>query len=740
MAKTCHQCRTKFKKGGRRGPCSICSSSNVWFCPTCAMWELGPRDEPLLNLPRELKKGAKSVIEVQRQKSTKSKDNVSTVNNETPNCRKLLRKLGRVCPVIKDQRFADDAFLYGVRFKVQGKCEGYVCRALSTFDRLYPSCRHDRLMMKILLVFHLSTQERVQCRDAKDAKADSTRANVQFTHRWDTRALAAVHFRKHSKAIEKQFGRRGLFGTDDAPALALGWNDIEFFMKGLKHITLAGIDLLALCGGDKKLAKKVLEIGVILYHVLTAVRTCDEIKAHWSDNPQGGFHPRHGLGYLSKEHFKDLYDKEGSAQAEDFTTKVQRELNRLYTVLDDVGRKERPYNQLPKHPRFPDAEIAMGLDPVVTDYLQYLPTFDHPASQKKQRSECEQTVRTRVERQVRDVLGWRTRRSASKLLDKLYVEMRNDFRVDQAFDTSVANILKDCIANHRSFEPKGWFPVFARDIPFSEVFPDCGFGNATFVGVRKHYEDTRNVVGVTSGRPAHYLDWRNAKDNWLYDGFPLPLRQRPVFSSLSAHPFVPEPNSNYGHHVFLYKPDRIRGRFVLTLGDKQQPCRSMLLLLDRVLFSYDQKDGSEPQGADNRLEVFSRVIERHQAIEADRGKTIAQIWQGQLAKKMVPSLGADYLFECQIFGGIDLDTDLAGIVLTSHDVAKYNVPMAGVPNRADVDDIRTWAGGKNIPVLEFEYVLHRQMRQPSSKSQYAPLTVGKKAPKRVKLLGKSPGS
>ena len=239
---------------------------------------------------RRLKKGRKLVVEVQRQESTKSKDNVSTVSNEMPNCRKLLRKLGHVCPLIKDQRFAEDAVLYGVRFKVPGKCEGYVCRALSTFDRLYPTCRHDRLMMKILIVLHLSTQERVQCRNIKDTKADT------------------------------------------------------------------------------------------------------------------------------------------------------------------------------------------------------------------------------------------------------------------------------------------------------------------------------------------------------------------------------------------------------------------------------------------------------------------QKWQSQLAQEMVPCLGADYLFECQIFGSMDLETDLAGIVLTSHDVVKYKVPMAGVPSRTDVEGIRTWAASKNIPVLEFEYVLHRQTRTSFTKGKYAPLTAGKKAPKRVTLLGKSPNS
>ena len=744
----CHQCDKNIKLDARSGLCSICCSSAAKFCTTCAMWELGPRDTDLISLPDALEKAPVRTLEVQRQKADKPVEDLSTVDDEVLTCHQVYEKLANICPLIKEQSNNDKATLYKTQFKKKDISEGYVCRTLATFDQLYEECCHDKLLIKILLTFHLSTQERVQCRDTKDASAKSTNKDVKHTHRWDIRTLAAKHLRQHLEAIKTEFGRKNLF-PDDAPALALGWDDIEFFLKGRKHITLTAIDLLAYCEGNKELAKRVLEISVLLYHTLTAVRSRDEVKGHWSNSEEtkNTFDPRDALSYLSNDFFKTLYGD--SATAGEFTGDIKTQLNRLYTVLDDVGKKAQKRNHLPKHPRFRDESIPAGLSTEVKNYMQYLPTFDHPHSKIKQGTACEQVVHDRVAGKVKDILGLKRRRRGSDLLDELYVEMRNDFVVDWAFDTNVANIIikdiDDGAEEDAFFRPKAWFPVHAEDIEVRDIFTyaECGFtdSKSSFEGVKIHYKDTRDIPGVTSGRAEHYLDWRYAKDYWLYDGFYIPMRKRPLFASLSVQPSIPEPNSNYGHHVFLIKPDSIKNSYVLTFGDKQQPCRSILLLLDRVLFSHRKKDGSEGQHAGLRLDVFGMLIERHNAIKTQKTqkeKALKTKWKEQLTRKMVPNLTSDQLFECQIFTPINIATDLAGIIITSHDVEKYG-PYRGVPARATFESLRKWARIKHIPILDFEYVLHRQTRSTFNKIIWAPLAADKKAQARKKNIeGKPP--
>ena len=246
--------------------------------------------------------------------------------------------------------------------------------------------------------------------------------------------------------------------------------------------------------------------------------------------------------------------------------------------------------------------------------------------------------------------------------DDLIAKMWSDFVVDQAFDVGVARSVIDKATAGQKFEPMAWFRWKTVDVALSRVFPACGFGvGDTFRSVTDHYVAT---VG-SSPRGAHYMDWRNHKDHWLYDGFDIPPARRPVFASLSMQPSFPEPNIIYGGHALFYKRTAINSRCIFNFGDKQQPRRSMLLLLDDLLFERKKKDSDAGQPATGRNKVVEDLLRRHDRLTLDDPlATVAQRWERAVTGTTVPyhPFGGDFLIECQIFGPIDLDTDAWGFV------------------------------------------------------------------------------
>jgi hypothetical protein len=198
-----------------------------------------------------------------------------------------------------------------------------------------------------------------------------------------------------------------------------------------------------------------------------------------------------------------------------------------------------------------------------------------------------------------------------------------------------------------------------QDIQYSQLFPSCGFGvGDKLASIDEHYTAT----GGSSPRPAHYMDWRNHKDLWLYDCFPIPATSRPLFCSLSMQPIVPQPNTNYGHHVLLFKRDTTKNRCIYTLGDKQQPRRSMLLLLDDLFYSRKKKDGDPGQSAKTRQKVADDLFRRMEMVRVHRAKTIAEQWASTLLGPKIRYPSPDLLFECQIFGQIDVGNDFVGVI------------------------------------------------------------------------------
>jgi hypothetical protein len=774
----CHQCNQDIGAHSRTGDCSICFASDVTFCATCAMWELGPQatDDDIFD---DLRTAPVSVeIDVQRQHSEESDDSTSTVAELPLDCKAFLATLAEVCPYIKGQLRNHDAKLYGKRFKT------YACEVLDKFRALYPTCKYDRLALQVLLIMHLSSQERVQCRDSADKKAESSHADVKYLKRWQTRTIAATHLAQHLDAIEDEFGSdiKDLVGNKTwRDALAL--DDFELFMKGFKSPTLMAIDLLALAGGADA-ARETLEIAIIVYHALTATRRKSKLAEHWSQKATN-FLPGEALGFLSTRHYEALY---GDGDGSEFCDEAKAKLNALWKVLGDGS----PANQLPAHPRFADTKVANigGLTAVEKNYLQYLPVFDHRAARAHRRSECERVVRARVvasvgdyrrqyctdvhlrrvtvrllettiggklgspkyirvsvpehdeialkfdklpnqphvrtdlapgeQDKLDDLLGairdpaylaargnsfdlevtyeiGNTRRTTRRdavlgiiraaletdgvstwlqyssdpdnlghdgvvvgddeaYTDRLIKYMRRHFHVDQCFDDDLARLLM----TRNDVLPKAWFPLKLRAKPYADIFPACGFAvhGPELDVIDEHYAE----FGGTSPRPAHYVDWRNHKDLWLYDCFAILPRRRPLFCSLSLQPIVPEPNPNYGSHTLLFSRSRTENRSVHTFGDKQQPRRSMLLLLDDILYERAKKDGQPGQSADNRAKVADDLLRRFERVKATRNLSLELQWAVTLAEPAVPYPGPDLLLECQIFGPINPTHDLRGLV------------------------------------------------------------------------------
>ncbi|MBZ5712964.1 hypothetical protein [Nannocystis pusilla] len=673
----CHQCNADLANGRRTCTrCSICRSPAVEMCFRCAMWEEGPLPGTQHAVADEVAQGVQDVY-VPRQSSSKFKRFLASIGPAPVPCELLLKYMGEVSPYVADQLKNKRAKLYGKQFAK------HACTIQRTFDRLYPTCKYSPTAIKILLVAHLSAQERVQCRVRGDS-AETSDAAVEPVKRWQIRLIASTLLGHHRNDIAAAFGQQieqELFVTH--PYLeALAWDDLEYFLKGFKSPTLTAIDLLAHAGGWQR-AREILEIATILYHVRLAARPQSAWAGHWSASASG-FLPGEALGYVSAAHFTALF---GNVEVADgFCDAAQYELDRLWTVLHDPGRAA---NQLPQHPRFPDQNVQNEnlLDAVEKRYLQYLPTFDHLRAQKAQRSACETVVRRRVVHKLTALLHAHptpdrpnpdpepdepedppdsgcSRRDVSRFVDKVLVAMQHDFLIDQCFDTGLTKHLIDEAAQNRAVEPKGFFPLSLQAIDWDEVFPADGFAQGhSFLGLRRHYA----AIDGTSARPAHYLDWRNHKDRWLYDCFPIDPQRRPLFASLAVHPIVPEPNNNYGHHFLLYDSAQVRHRRIICFGDKQQPRRSMLLLLDDLLYGHTKKDGDGPQAASSRLKVLERVLRRVCWLHSDEHDDIEDDLEEQLERSCTGTKldypEGDFLFECQIFGGVDLVRDATALVV-----------------------------------------------------------------------------
>lgn len=425
----CHQCNQNAGTNARDGECTICFSTGVTFCPTCAMWELGPKTTTedmfaaIATSPRPKK------LSVPRQHSEESSDSTGSLAELPLDCKAFLPMIGDACPFIKEQLvegvkgpgpFSDDepnrdkddewwawvdertkhADTEDIQAKLHTKSFGtYACEALDKFRALYPACKYDRVAIQVMLFMYLSAQERVQCRFMADASPASARSEVKYLKRWQIRTVALAHLKHHVDDIGKEFGSevKQLISKPTWQA-ALGLDQFELFMKGFMTPALLAIELMRI-GGGTDAAREILEISVILYHTLTTARAKAERDEHWSQTAST-FKPGEALAFLSKQHYQALYETDEASAADQpkFCQDVLDKLNQLWNVLGDT----HPGNTLCAHPRFPDRTVPGSLDTVEKNYLQYLPVFDHPETEADQRSECEAHVRARIVDMVKE--------------------------------------------------------------------------------------------------------------------------------------------------------------------------------------------------------------------------------------------------------------------------------------------------------------------------------------------------
>ena len=682
----CHQCGENLEGHGHRtGKCSICYNVHVILCPTCAMWDWGPlntdHDAVAELIPPAV------VVPAPRQQQNKLKKFLAKFSRSTPPCKTFLGRMAKVSKYIKRQLATKRATLYGQRFSE------YACHVFNQFERLYPTCKYNKTALQIIIFMYHSAQERIQCRTNRDS-ASTVRADVEYLKRWQIREVAAELLLHQSDKIQEVFGRNTaeeLFNSH-LYLKALGYNDIEFFLKGFKSPTLFAIDLLDFANNSADQAREILEISLIAYHVRVGARTQNQWGAHWSNGGAAtNFRPNEALSFVSTDHFKKLF---GDVQQAGDLYDITQQINRVWAVLEN----ENPGNQLPDHPRFPDDNVGGNdlLSGVEKNYLQYLPTFDHKQNQPDLRTPCETVIRNRVVAKLHSLIhgqdppnrpgdyrpepapphgesaepenkpadDW-TALQAGQFIDQTITRMWNEFAVDLAFDTNVAKIILQKVKNNDpddQFKPKGWFPLKTVNVSWKDVFPEDGFDQAdTFQTIRQHYAATEG----TSPRPAHYMDWRNHKDHWLYDCFNIQTTRRPVFTSLAVHTILPEPNTNYGGNVLLFRRNTIRHRTVFTFGDKQQPRRSMLLVLDTILFGRKKKDGYDGQAPGERLKVVEKILRRScflsGTVQANIVNNLPAQWQRSCTGIKVGYPMPDFLIECHIFGGVDMARDVMAI-------------------------------------------------------------------------------
>lgn len=774
MAK-CHQCNKDLTdvQDPRTGACKVCFAKDRVFCDDCAMWELGPLesgDRPL----DEVKKSERE-IKAQRQVYHRVKTAVSTVANILITPEEFLETMGDVCPFFKKQLTTADATLYGKQFKKYAK------HAIETFHKHYPSCKYDHLAIQILIAMHLSSQERVQCRADKDTTGKSSKAEVKYLKRWQTRTIASEHLKQHLDKVEEQFGKRRRELVEKKSWLsALKLDELELYLKRLYDPTIMALHLEKVAGKGSD-AREALEVAAVVYHVITASRDKATLGNHWSCAKDLKFEPYEALGFVSPDYYDFLYGKTGDGSK--FSDKASGLINKVWTVLDD----NRPKNKLPSHPRYRDASLPGDLPEAVQEYLQYLPKFDTPANKADERTECEKIVRKRIVVSVKDYApewlktwpeleqpttmtkekntdfhmecGSRkqtikfpkgfygiqhvrsiksaedrkivafvdtvvkdvfdnqleevtikytradfTSKSAKKrqdareinitsrvkelfekkrktfessflidgvdtwdetaaerLIDKILDDMKNNFYVDQAFDDDLAKAIFQLPKppNTKKCVPMAWFPYKLRDFKYSQIFPECGFRDSvTLECIDQHYADT----GGSSPRPAHYMDWRNHKDIWLYDCFPIPQRFRPLFCSLSVQPYIPEPNPVYGEHELLFKIDNVKNRCIYTFGDRSQPVRSLLLLLDILFYGRDQKDRTKGKDAETCFKLIDILFFRLVHVKPHADTDIVKLWKKMQGLKTI-LVDASSLFECQVFGPIDVTSDFQAVVI-----------------------------------------------------------------------------
>lgn len=155
-----------------------------------------------------------------------------------------------------------------------------------------------------------------------------------------------------------------------------------------------------------------------------------------------------------------------------------------------------------------------------------------------------------------------------------------------------------------------------EQIDWSDVLNLCPKSNAgstggDFTGMRY---DVTTVQTRTDGREKAwpwYIDWRVEKDRFIYDYHDIPPQELSNFCSFTHWRYdeCPCPYPTYGHHLIVLDPNIINlNRCVFTLGDKGQPHRSALMMLQDIVCGVRTKYDTDGPGASDRFETLLRLL------------------------------------------------------------------------------------------------------------------------------------
>ncbi|APR84732.1 Hypothetical protein A7982_10081 [Minicystis rosea] len=756
----CHHCGQMFPKAQRRkGRCHYCYG-NAGYCRDCAWWELGPLPAQA-GLPPALR-------------PTNRRTGLSTIScfgappNQPadPQGVNLLTQMRHDCGLIDYQMthhgFDADTGVHGhayardagygyatpggaVANPAWNQAEPNAAPGLATwggavtnFDTLAPRLidRFDALymlddgqhgglefnqMMRSLAVIFASAVERCQY------------VNDIYVHRRDAPTIAARH-------LDVCFTHGGnvfyVPTVEQAPArhaLALA-AVFEHVLLGKMSLSTAYFTIRDATGGGT-LARRTIKLAAIVLHVFYAERPLDVV-------PNGAnFNPERAHGYFTAESKRRLLSTSGNS----WSDRAKNIWGALYAAFANgahVPAGRGPTNDV--RVRFPDANVQghATLSPLQKYYLQSHPKMDATGLNVPNASPCELAVRERVISRLKAIAragavdpaytggggpfanyqGQNNNALIEVLLDQILDDMNSE---EYWFETSLGSYPLEHIylPNQPAFYIKNQAELWTFQVNWEHVFPDCAnVPNQTFTGFRMLPHMLAYQTDGRQNAKRWYIDWRNDKDQYLYDGFQFSFPDRPAFTNYSTAPRAPEPNTNYGNHQVVWSSD-LRHRSVIGVGDKGVVYRSRLLLLQDLLCDIPMATG-EAHGAADKALLVQRIF-THLALKvpAPGGPQVALgNWLAALVGRwnvLDHPVGMDSMqrvilqdrfnqpltsiFECHVFGQMQIDRDAWALTLAKGAISPGNTD-AGAPTDAWVGNVAA-LGGKPYVVTQYRAML-----------------------------------
>ncbi len=687
----CHQCGGQTN-APRNGACSICRAAGQDFCATCALWELGPLSAPA-GLPRGMRPDPDQLTPVRN----------CPLRRELRD--KNLRRLANECELLTWQRTENPNLYPGKTFnealndalavydEVYGTSglDRRMMRALITvhLSAQEVAVRHrvqqdDRMEALESDIERLERERKVATDSIPPLEMALAKAMERSNSRWKRRRASGMlaaqqcvvdinqakldverltqdianrrnephiirHVHRHDAPLVAAKHLGVCFYDEVAPARrkiarkALTSEVVEMVLR--KKMPL-GIARMALReeGGSAANAKKMLEIGIALYHARTAHRPSDGFQ-------QGGFDPRRAPGYMNDEHRTFLFGA-NPGEIPLLTDEAKTLLGTLYASLDvAVGNG----------PRFADPEVATELQngritAAQAAYLQFLPRMDEAVPGN--RTGCETEVRSKVLDRL-ELLLPASRHDATVWLDGVIADLRANYYLATS---SHNGMIASYAAAPTTAAVESAAVRASGDVNWADVLPCSGIGGS-FRGTRYDLNWHR---AQSDGRQAcwHYFDWRNDKDRALYDFFPMSIPERPIFVSLSMAEDLPEVDTRYGIHTVVWNNSLFR-RAAFTLGDKGNPRRSMLLILRDLLYPIPLKDGSAAHTTADRALTFGNIHERWERRAARQVFGQAAFTNLLLDRKTRMSVTANV--EAHVFGPVNIHNHARGLILQDGD-------------------------------------------------------------------------